>query len=91
MVPILDGTFTAVACMNGLQDSYTNHPSSMRPLDRITMNPNRMGGKPCIQGTRVTVGTIVNLIAENHSPDEILNAYPYLERADIQGALRYTA
>jgi len=63
----------------------------MKHLDRITMNPTRMGGKPCIQGTRVTVGTIVNLMAENHSPDDILNAYPYLERADIQAALRYAA
>jgi uncharacterized protein (DUF433 family) len=63
----------------------------MKHLDRITMNPERMGGKPCIRGTRVTVGTIVNLIADNHSPDDILEAYPYLERPDIQAALRYAA
>ena len=63
----------------------------MKHLDRITMNPERMGGKPCIRGTRVTVGTIVNLIADNHSPDDILEAYPDLERLDIQAALRYTA
>lgn len=49
------------------------------------MNPERMGGKPCIRGT------IVNLIADNHSPDDILEAYPYLERGEIQAALRYAA
>ncbi len=63
----------------------------MRHLDRISMDPARMGGKPCIQGTRVTVGTIVGLIAENHTTDEILDAYPYLEPEDIQAALRYAA
>jgi len=63
----------------------------MKHLDRITMNPERMGGKPCIRGTRVTVGTIVNLIAENHTLDDILEAYPYLEQPDIQAALRYAA
>ena len=63
----------------------------MKHLDRITTNPDRMGGNPCIEGTRVTVGTIVGLIAENHTTDEILDAYPYLEPADIQAALRYAA
>jgi len=50
-----------------------------------------MGGKPCIRGTRVTVGTIVGLIASGRGVDEILEAYPYLEQEDIQQALSYAA
>lgn len=65
--------------------------SPVKHIDRITMDPARMGGKPCIQGTRVTVGTIVGLVAEDHTNEEILDAYPYLEREDIRAALRYAA
>jgi len=61
----------------------------MNQLTRITFNPNAMGGKPCIRGLRVTVGTIVGLIASGHSPHEILKLYPYLEAADISEALTY--
>ncbi len=50
-----------------------------------------MGGKPCIRGTRVTVGAIVGLVAAGRSADEILAAYPYLEREDITEALQYAA
>jgi uncharacterized protein (DUF433 family) len=50
-----------------------------------------MGGKPCIRGMRVTVGTIVGLIAAGHSFQDILNLYPYLEAADISEALSYVA
>lgn len=57
--------------------------------DRITRNPAIMGGKPCIRGMRVTVGTIVGLVASGHPWSEILNAYPYLEEDDIRQALRY--
>ena len=63
----------------------------MRHLDRITMDPTRMGGKPCIRDTRVTVGTLVGLIAEGHTPEEIVEAYPYLDPDDVQAALRYAA
>ena len=48
-----------------------------------------MGGKPCIRGMRVTVGTLIGLIAEGHSFTEILKAYPYIEEADIREALTY--
>jgi uncharacterized protein (DUF433 family) len=54
----------------------------MRHLDRITMDPTRMGGKPCIRDTRVTVGTVVGLVAEGHTPEEIVEAYPYLDTDD---------
>jgi uncharacterized protein (DUF433 family) len=50
-----------------------------------------MGGKPCIRGMRVTVGTIVGLIASGQSIEDVLEAYPYLERADIYEALSYAA
>jgi uncharacterized protein (DUF433 family) len=60
-------------------------------LDRITFNPNQMGGKPCIRGMRVTVGTVVGLFAEGHSFDEILIAYPYLELQDLFQALSFAA
>ena len=63
----------------------------MKTLNRITLNPQVMGGKPCLRGLRVTVGTIVGLMASGHSPDEILKAYPYLELADIHEALAYAA
>jgi len=63
----------------------------METLTRITRNPAVMGGKPCIRGLRVTVGTIVGLLAAGHSEDEILEAYPYLERNDIREALTYAA
>jgi uncharacterized protein (DUF433 family) len=50
-----------------------------------------MGGKPCIRGLRVTVGTIVGLVAAGRTNDEILELYPYLEEADIAEALAYAA
>ena len=50
-----------------------------------------MGGKPCIRGLRVTVGTIVGLVAVGHSDVEILRLYPYLVAEDIREALSYAA
>jgi uncharacterized protein (DUF433 family) len=63
----------------------------MGPLDRITQEPEVMGGKACIRGMRVTVGMIVSQIGAGHSAEEILADYPYLEREDIMQALRYAA
>lgn len=63
----------------------------MKPLTRITINPEVMGGKPCIRGLRVTVGTIIGLMASGRTPEDILKAYPYLELADIYEALAYAA
>jgi uncharacterized protein (DUF433 family) len=60
-------------------------------LNRITIDPMIMGGKPCIRGIRVTVGTIVGLIACGKTIEEILVEYPYLERNDIMEALSYAA
>ncbi len=63
----------------------------MKQLTRITFNPKVMGGKPCIRGLRVTVGTIVGLVAAGHSFAEILRAYPYLEEEEVREALSYAA
>lgn len=63
----------------------------MNQLTRITTSPDVMGGKPCIRGLRVTVGTIVGLVAAGRSKEEILNLYPYLEEPDIAEALAYAA
>ena len=63
----------------------------MKTLDRVTFNSNVMGGRPCIRGLRVTVGTIVGLVATGHGRPEILKLYPYLEEEDIVQALKYAA
>jgi uncharacterized protein (DUF433 family) len=63
----------------------------MKPIDRVTSDPQVMGGKPCIQGTRVTVGMVLGLLAEGRTEAEILAAYPYLEAADLRAALAYAA
>ncbi|HOS43269.1 MAG TPA: DUF433 domain-containing protein [Armatimonadota bacterium] len=63
----------------------------MEQIERITMNPEVMGGKPCIRGLRVTVGTVVGLLATGHTAAQVLQAYPYLEEEDIRAALAYAA
>jgi uncharacterized protein (DUF433 family) len=63
----------------------------MKQFTRITHDPTVMGGKACIRGLRVTVGTVVGLLAAHRTREEILAAYPYLEPADIDEALEYAA
>ncbi|MCE9604077.1 MAG: DUF433 domain-containing protein [Planctomycetia bacterium] len=58
---------------------------------RITHDPATMGGKPCIRGMRVTVATVVGLLASGESRERILQAYPYLEASDLDEALAYAA
>ncbi len=58
---------------------------------RITVNPRQMGGVPCIRGLRIPVATVVSMIAEGMTEEEILQAFPDLERADIREALQYAA
>jgi uncharacterized protein (DUF433 family) len=60
-------------------------------MKRITHNPLVMGGKPCIRGMRITVGTIVGLVASGYDHEKILRLYPYLEPEDIPAALSYAA
>jgi uncharacterized protein (DUF433 family) len=60
-------------------------------FERITVTPDQMGGVPCIRGLRIPVATAVEMVAEGMSDDEILQAYPDLERDDIRAALHYAA
>jgi len=59
--------------------------------DRITIEPAKMGGVPCIRGLRIPVATIVGMVAEGMSQKQILKAYPDLEAEDIRQALHYAA
>jgi uncharacterized protein (DUF433 family) len=63
----------------------------MNQFDRITFDPQIMGGRACIRGMRITVALILNLVANGMTTKEIINAYPYLETDDIQQALQYAA
>ncbi|MCY3774700.1 MAG: DUF433 domain-containing protein [Candidatus Aminicenantes bacterium] len=63
----------------------------MDGFQRITFEPAVMGGKPCIRGIRVTVSTVVGLLAAGRSVEEISAAYPYLEREDIDQSPAYAA
>ena len=58
---------------------------------RITHDPDKMAGVPCIRGMRIPVATVVGLVAEGHSVEEILGYYPDLEAEDIAEALRFAA
>jgi uncharacterized protein (DUF433 family) len=63
----------------------------MPELTRITRDPSVMGGKPCIRAMRVTVGTVIGLVAAGRTREQILREYPYLEADDIAEALSYAA
>lgn len=60
-------------------------------FNRITINPNQMGGVPCVRGLRIPVATVVGMIADGMTKEEILEAYPDLQPEDLQEALRYAA
>ncbi|MHC1610377.1 MAG: DUF433 domain-containing protein [Candidatus Methanospirareceae archaeon] len=60
-------------------------------FSRITVDPGKMGGVPCIRGLRIPVATVVGMVADGMSMEEILKSFPDLEREDIQEALRYAA
>jgi len=60
-------------------------------FERITVEPEQMGGLPCIRGLRVTVSMVLGQLAAGHSIEEVLADYPYLERADVLAALEYAA
>ncbi|GLR88059.1 DUF433 domain-containing protein [Bradyrhizobium iriomotense] len=60
-------------------------------LARITIDPQRMHGRPCIRDLRITVGDVLGLLSAGQSRESILEDYPYLEDADIDAALAYAA
>jgi uncharacterized protein (DUF433 family) len=63
----------------------------MEIAPRITVEPDKCGGKPCIRGHRLTVEHVVALIGEGHTPDDLLEEWDFLTIEDIQGALRFAA
>jgi uncharacterized protein (DUF433 family) len=63
----------------------------VKPFTRITVDPNQMGGLPCIRGLRIPVATVVGMAGEGMAEAEILGAYPELEVEDVREALRYAA
>jgi uncharacterized protein (DUF433 family) len=65
--------------------------TAMTQFTRITVDPNQMGGVPCIRRSRIPVSTVVGMVAEGMAEGEILAAYPDLEAEDIREALRYAA
>ncbi len=65
--------------------------TTIQPFDRITVDPDIMGGKPCIRGMRFQVSLILNLVANGMTKEEIIEAYPYIEPEDISQCLRYAA
>jgi len=60
-------------------------------FERITTHPEVLGGVPCIRGLRIPVATVVGMVADGMTPEEILADFPYLEPDDIGAALRYAA
>jgi uncharacterized protein (DUF433 family) len=60
-------------------------------FNRISIDPNQMGGMPCIRGLRIPVSTVVGMAAEGMTEDEIVHTYPDLNREDVREALRYAA
>jgi uncharacterized protein (DUF433 family) len=60
-------------------------------LTRITIDPERMHGRPCIRGLRVTVADVLGLLSSGQSREAILKDYPYLESADIDAAMGFAA
>ncbi len=60
-------------------------------FERITVNVKQMGGVPCIRGLRIPVATVVGMLAEGMTADEVLEAYPDLEPADVREALQFAA
>jgi uncharacterized protein (DUF433 family) len=72
----------------------TRKPPKGRPVagfPRLTIHPDRMGGMPCIRDYRFTAAQVLRLFSAGHSEDEILKAYPFLERADVREALAYAS
>jgi uncharacterized protein (DUF433 family) len=78
--------------LHGTDPSRAYNPSSdCMEFSRITIDPKRMAGVPCIRNLRIPVATVIDMIADGMSEAEILQAYPDLESADIKEALRFAA
>ena len=69
----------------------TAYIGAMNELDRITINPNQCGGRPCIRGMRIRVKDVLDMLAGGATQDEILADFPDLQIEDIRAALAYAA
>jgi uncharacterized protein (DUF433 family) len=93
------GTVKAFACDDPVrQRSWTTrsrlclrYDYDVQQFERITMDPEVMGGKPCIRGMRVTVGMIVGAMSTGRTIEQLLADFPYIEEADIREALAFAA
>lgn len=82
------------ATQHGPTPSQAQRPTDRAPVDwrsRITIEPGKRGGKPCIRGLRITVGDVLECLASGMSDDEILDDFPDPEREDIRAALAFAA
>ncbi len=73
------------------REAFCGHFIQMKPLERITVDPGKCGGRPCIRGMRIRVADILGMLAEGVSQEEILRDFPYLEADDIRASLAYAA
>ena len=76
---------------DGLWVQVPGYREAMKRFPRITLDPAMMGGRPCIRGLRITVATVLRLLAAGRGRDEILKEYPYLEAEDLAEALAFAA
>ena len=65
--------------------------ATLEYMDRITINPNQCGGRPCVRGMRIRVKDVLDMLAEGATPPEILTDFPDLQAEDIQACLAYAA
>lgn len=65
--------------------------ASIQPFDRITVEPDKCGGKPCVRGMRITVRRVLELLASYPDRDALIADYPFLEQEDLKQVLRYAA
>ena len=63
----------------------------MSLLDRITIEPGKLGGKPCIRGIRIRVTDVLELLAQGVTPQEVIEQYPYLELEDVYASIEYAS
>ena len=71
--------------------TYNHFMAHIPTFDRITVEPGKCGGKPCIRGMRITVRRVLEILATYRERDDILREYPFLEEADLHQALNYAA
>jgi uncharacterized protein (DUF433 family) len=80
-----------LAGADGTGRAHVRYDGGVQQFERITLDPEVMGGKPCIRGMRVTVGMIVEALSAGRTVTDLLADFPYLEEQDIREALAFAA